>query len=102
MMHFSCDICSKDMSQTGAERYVLKMEAFAAIAPSELTDEDLETDHVEEMARLLSGIEEGEEAPQPLPQSKKMRFDLCHNCFRKFMNDPLGRESASKFHFSQN
>ena len=32
MMHFSCDICSKDMSQTGAERYVLKMEAFAAIA----------------------------------------------------------------------
>ena len=70
---------------------------------NELTDEDLESDHIEEMARLLSDLEEeGEAAPQPLPTCKKMRFDLCPGCFRKFVNDPLGREWASKFHFSQN
>lgn len=102
MMHFSCDVCGKDMTRDGAERYVLKMEAFAAGAPGELTDEDLETDHVEEMARLLNDMEEGEEPTPPLPTCKKMRFDLCPSCFRKFVNDPLGRESAAKFDFSPN
>lgn len=105
MMHFSCDFCGKDMTPDGTERYVLKMEAFAATDPAELTDDDLETDHVEEMARMLCEMEEADAEPQPLPPtSKKMRFDLCPGCYRKFVNDPLGREGAStaKLHFSPN
>jgi hypothetical protein len=102
MMHFSCDLCGKDMTGDAAERYVLKMEAFAAHDPSALTDEDLETDAVEEMARMLSDLEAGEELPEPLPTSAKMKFDLCPACYRKFVADPLGRESASKFDFSPN
>ncbi len=102
MMHFSCDVCGKDMTQDGAERYVLKMEAFAATDPTELTDDDLEADHVEEMARLLTDLEDSAEQPQLLPTSKKMRFDLCPGCFRKFVHDPLGREAATKFDFSPN
>jgi hypothetical protein len=102
MMHFSCDICGKDLTPDGAERYVLKMEAFAAHRPAGLTDDDLEADHVEEMARLLSDQEDGEELPEPLPACKKMRFDLCPACFRKFDKDPLGRETAAKFDFSPN
>lgn len=101
MMHFSCDICGKDMTRAGAERYVLKMEAFAASDPAELTDDDLEADHVEEMGRLLSDLEETDGEPQLPPTSKKLRFDLCPGCFRKFANDPLGREAA-KFDFSSN
>ncbi|AWM36086.1 hypothetical protein GobsT_61540 [Gemmata obscuriglobus] len=102
MMHFSCDVCGKDMTRDGAERYVVKMEAFASCDPGVLTDGDLETDHIEEMAQLLSDLEEGGDAPAPLPACKKMRFDLCPACFRKFVNDPLGRESAAKFDFSPN
>lgn len=102
MMHFSCDVCGKDMTDDGAERYVLKMEAFAARDPAALTDDDLETDAVEEMAQMLRGLEDGEELPEPLPASKKMRFDLCPGCFRKFVADPLGRDSAAKFDFSPN
>lgn len=90
------------MTSDGAERYVLRMEAFAANDPAELTDDDLETDHVEEMARMLDEMEISDEEPQLLPVCKKMRFDLCSACFRKFVNDPLGRESASKFDFSPN
>jgi hypothetical protein len=101
MMHFSCDYCGKDMTEEGTSRYVLKMEAFAA-EPVQLTDDDLEDDHVEEMARLLNERENGDEEPPLLPTCKKMRFDLCANCFRKFVADPLGRESANKFDFSSN
>jgi hypothetical protein len=102
MMHFSCDFCGKDMTPDGTERFVLKMEVFAATDPRELTDDDLETDHVEEMARLLCAMEEAEEEPPLLPTCKKMRFDLCARCFRKFVKDPLGRENAAKFDFSSN
>jgi hypothetical protein len=102
MMHFSCDFCGKDMTPDGAERYVLKMEVFAATAPGELTDEDLEADHVEEMARMLCEQEQADDGPQLLPACKKMRFDLCPGCARKVVKDPLGRESAAKFDFSPN
>jgi hypothetical protein len=102
MLHFSCDICGKDLSE-GAARYVVKMEAFAATDPAQLTDDDLNTDHVEEMAQLLSEIEDGErDAPEVLPACQKHRFDLCQGCYRKFVKDPLGRDTATRFDFSEN
>jgi hypothetical protein len=84
-------------------RYVVKLEAFAATDPAELTAADLDADHVEEMAELLTEMEEsGVDAPEELPAAKKMRFDLCPMCYRKFLSDPLGRENAAKFDFSEN
>jgi hypothetical protein len=31
-----------------------------------------------------------------------MRFDLCTECRRKFLKNPLGREPTKQFDFSQN
>src|SRR5262245_42138618 len=82
MLHFSCDICGKDLTPEGAARFVVKMEAFAATDPAQLTEDDLDTDHVEEMAQLLNEIEDGEaDEPEVLPVCKKMRFDLCPMCY---------------------
>jgi hypothetical protein len=103
MLHFSCDICGKDLTPEGAARFVVKMEAFAATDPAQLTDDDLDTDHVEEMAQLLSEIEDGDTAaPELLPACKQLRFDLCPTCYRKFVKDPLGRDAAARFDFSEN
>jgi|SRR5579872_4122703 len=103
MLHFSCDICGKDLTPDGTPRYVVKMEAHAATDPAQLTDEDMDSDHVEEMAQLLSAIEMGEEdAPELPPVCQKLRFDMCPMCYRKFLKDPLGRDSATRFDFSEN
>lgn len=102
MLHYSCDQCGKDLSAGGADRFVLKMEGFAAGAPAELTEDDLDTDHIEEMAQLLEEMEETGTEPDLPPVCKKMRFDLCSACFRKFLLAPLGRETAAKFDFSPN
>jgi hypothetical protein len=103
MLHFSCDICGKDLPPESAARYVVKMEAYPATDPAELTEEDTDTDHVEEMARLLDEQEElGEDEPTLLPSRKKLQYDLCPSCCRKFLADPLGRENAAKFDFSEN
>ena len=101
MRHFSCDLCGKDMTQANAPRYTVKMEAFAATDPAELTEDDLDGDHVEEMARMLTELADGDEPPLP-PAAKTMQYDLCPACYRKFVADPLGRESANNFDFSEN
>src|SRR5438874_13584954 len=102
MLHFSCDICGKTLTADSVSRYVVKMEAYAATDPAELTEEDTDADHVEEMARLLDEQEEmGDDGPELPPANKKMRFDLCPGCYRKFVADPLGRENAAKFDFSE-
>src|SRR5687767_7747865 len=81
-LHFPCDFCGKDLTPGVTSRFVVKMEAYAAADPAELTDEDTDADHVEEMARLLTEQEEsGDEAPALLPVCKKMRFDLCQFCY---------------------
>ena len=90
------------LNRDGGTFRTTDMEAFAANDPSELTDDDLEADHVEEMARMLCEMEDSDEEPEFLPVCKKLRYDLCAGCFRKFVADPLGRESAAKFDFSEN
>lgn len=103
MMHFSCDICSKDLASESSNRFIVKMDAYAAKDPAELTDEDMDADQVEEMARLLQDQEDnGDDAPAALPACMKMQFDLCTFCYRKFVADPLSRESVAKFDFSEN
>jgi hypothetical protein len=77
------------------------MEAYPAADPGELTEADLDRDHVETMAELLEELEDA--APTaPAPTCRKMEYDLCPGCYRKFVADPLGREQARKLHFSKN
>jgi hypothetical protein len=98
MMHFSCDLCGKDLTPSATGRYVVRIEVFAAHDPAELTEDDLDADHLEEIGQLLS--EEGADA-EPAPVSQELRYDLCPSCHKKFLADPLGRE-LQKFDFSEN
>ena len=98
MLHVSCDVCGTDLSGGSNGRYVVKMEVYAAFDPAELTEDDLDADHLEEISQIIA--EEGPES-EPAPAAKKLRYDLCRNCHRKFLADPLGRE-VLKLHFSEN
>jgi len=97
-MHFSCDLCSKNLREGVDGRYVVKMEIFAAHDPAELTEDDLDADHLEEMSLLLA---DEDASMEPSPVQSQKRFDLCPTCHKKFLADPLGRE-ALKFSFSPN
>ena len=59
---------------------------------------DLDSDHLEEIGQLLS--DENADA-EPAPAFKKLKYDLCPSCHKKFLDDPLGRE-LQKFDFSAN
>ena|SRR5437763_9960597 len=102
MHHITCDLCGRKL-RAGEDHHVLKIEAFAAQDPAALTDADLDDDHMEAVSEMLREMEElEEEAPEPEPANQRRRYDLCPACVRKFLRDPLGKEAAQKFDFSEN
>jgi hypothetical protein len=103
MMHFTCDLCGKGLTPGQDDRYVVKIEVFAAHDPGKLTEADLEDDHLEAVSDLLQDMtgQEEEQGAFP-PTSKQFRYDLCPACHQKFVRDPLSKDNSQKFDFSKN
>jgi hypothetical protein len=103
MLHVTCDLCGKELTPGDDHRYVVKMEVFAAHDPSEITEADLDDDHMEAVSQLLRDTEESLSDPDSdAPAYKNFRYDLCPECHKKFVRDPLSKEAAQKFDFSEN
>jgi hypothetical protein len=103
MLHITCDLCGKELLPGDDHRYVVKLEVFAAHDPREITEADLDEDHMEAVSQLLRDMEENEtDEPEMAPTYQKFRYDLCPDCQKKFVRDPLGKEAAQKFDFSEN
>jgi len=102
MLHFTCDLCGRELVACGDQRYVVKMEVYAAYDPLEITEDDLDRDHMEEIGQLIEQMEDMD--PQQLEDEvyKNFRFDFCPECHKKFLKDPLGREASQRFDFSEN
>ncbi len=103
MLHITCDLCGKGLNPGQDDRYVVKVEVFAAHDPGKLTEADLDDDHMEAVSELLQDMAGQEEETDAFPPaSKHFRYDLCPNCHQKFVRDPLSKENAQKFDFSKN
>ncbi|ADB17664.1 hypothetical protein Psta_2999 [Pirellula staleyi DSM 6068] len=98
MIHYSCDRCKCVISADDL-RYQVKMEIEAAMEPIEDHLLDADRDHLLEIDEILE-----EEALGGVSEEiyQKKRFDLCSKCFRKFMQNPLGRDVKSSLGFSSN
>jgi hypothetical protein len=103
MLHVTCDLCGKELRLGDEHRYVVKIEVFAAHDPAEITEADLDEDHMEAVSQLLRDMEDnGDELDDADPPHQNFRYDLCPECRKKFSRDPLGRDAAQKFDFSEN
>ena len=101
MMHISCDHCGKQL-RCGQDHFIVKIEVFAGHDPAEITEADLEEDHMEAVSQLLREMEEADEANALEPTSQHLRYDLCPECRRRFLRDPLRKDTIQKFDFSEN
>ena len=103
MLHVTCDLCGKQLRPGEEHHYVVKIEVFAAQDPAEITEADLDEDHMEAVSELLREMEDNlDDADLTEPAHKHLRYDLCPKCRQKFVRDPLGKEAAQKFDFSEN
>jgi hypothetical protein len=103
MVHVTCDCCRKELYPADDQHFVVKIEVFASQEPLKLTEADLDEDHMEEVSKLLCEIEDNPDDDERVePTCRHFRYDLCPECHKKFVRDPLGREAAQKFDFSKN
>ena len=101
MIHYSCDCCKRELDSDEL-RYVVKMEVYAAFDPSALDEGDDDRDHLQEMQEILQRAEDAVDSQIGSEVYEQLRFDLCSDCRKKFVKNPLGRELLKPFHFSQN
>ncbi|MFQ3652344.1 MAG: hypothetical protein SNJ75_18665 [Gemmataceae bacterium] len=100
MLRIFCDGCGRELA-TSEDRHILKLEVYTANEPAELTEDDLDADHLEMISTLLQQEMPADQAPSE-PSYTRLRYDLCNQCRKRFLRDPLAREAATKFHFSKN
>ena len=103
MLHVTCDLCGKVLRPGDDQHFVVKVEVFAAQDPAEITEADLDEDHMEAVSELLREMEDSLTDGDELEEaSQHFRYDLCPQCRGKFVRDPLSKEGAQKFDFSEN
>jgi hypothetical protein len=100
MVHHSCDLCKRLIDPEEDLRYVVKIEVYAALDPVDVAADD-DRDNLLEMHEILERMDDAESGAVGDDVYQTLRFDLCRDCRRRFLRNPLGRESK-KFNFSAN
>jgi hypothetical protein len=100
MVHYKCDLCGKELTPVCDLRYVVRISAYPGGDPDQITEEDLEEDHMEAVAEMIRRDESpGED--DPINSYRAFRFDLCGCCHKKYLSDPLGRDLSRVPDFSE-
>ena len=102
MIRYSCDLCKRELDSQDDLRYVVKIEVYAAFDPAATDGEDDDHDHLEEIQDILERMEDSASNQIGDDVYQQLRFDLCPDCRRRFIKNPLGRETAKAFGFSSN
>ena len=89
MIRYQCDKCGRRLTANDAERYIVKMEIYAAAGPLDFDAGELERDHQDEMDRLLEQLEAADPDAVEDQTYRCLRFDLCRACQQGLLDDPL-------------
>ena len=102
MIHFTCDMCGKPLLTDEDVRYVVKVEVYAAYDPMEVTEDDLDENHLGAMSEIIEQMEGMD--PDELEDQvyKSFRFDLCPACHQRYLEDPLFRHRRLRLGFHDN
>lgn len=100
MIHYTCDCCKRRIDAADELRYIVRLEVYAALDPSEEADDD--RDHLQEIQEVLERLDDPTDEDVCNEVYQQKRFDLCSDCRNSFVQDPLGRPISTQINFSQN
>ncbi len=100
MRHFTCDSCGRPVASS--EHFCATIEVRPTFDPDQLTEEDLEADHLQKVAAMIEQIEATGVEPEDESEPRRFELDLCQGCRNRFVRDPLGRELPRRLNFSNN
>lgn len=100
MIQYTCDCCQRLINPEEEVRYVVRMEIYAAFDAAE--DVDCDRDHLQEIEDILESLSDLEDSDIGADVFQQVRYDLCSDCRKKFLSNPLGRVTSRKVGFSNN
>ncbi|MDP6924577.1 MAG: hypothetical protein R2568_10660 [Candidatus Scalindua sp.] len=105
MIRYSCDMCGRSLVPDEDERYVVKIEVYAACDSMDVDCEDeefindFEEDDDDENDEEIDNVESDEIESI---EYKTFRYDLCSKCHSRYLQDPLSINSIRRGRFSEN
>ncbi|MEE9296458.1 MAG: hypothetical protein V3W34_16060 [Phycisphaerae bacterium] len=90
MIRFECDRCGALLAPNDAQRFIVRIEAFAAAGSIELAQDDADRDRSEQITRLIESLNNADPDQIEDQTYRSMRFDLCATCHRAYLASPLG------------
>ena len=101
MIHYTCDRCKRAIDTALQMRHVVKIEVKAIV--DDLTEDfEDEVDHLSELHQLLEGMGDEGDPCDLADMALRGRYDLCPDCYRQFVKNPLGRDALLALGFSNN
>lgn len=102
MIHYSCDRCKQMLDPEEDLRYVVRIEVHAAMEPLDLDETEDDRDHLMEIQEILERIDDGDGDSVGDDIYQNRQFDLCADCYREYIKNPIGREAPVHLGFSEN
>jgi hypothetical protein len=102
MIHYTCDRCKRQINTAGQTRYIVQIDIQTATAETKAEQED-DIDQLMELHQLLEGLtSDSLGLDEDEASSHHGRYDLCPECHRQFLKNPLGRDAVLALGFSNN
>ncbi len=90
MIRYECDKCGTPLAANDHQRFIVKVEAFAAAGTLDLTSDDLAEDRSDQIKALIDELNNADPDEIEDQTYRALRFDLCTRCHRMFLRNPLG------------
>ncbi|MCC7474901.1 MAG: hypothetical protein IT425_05865 [Pirellulales bacterium] len=102
MIRYICDLCQTEIDPRHESSYVVQMELYPAASTEEFRIDD-DRDHLADFNEVLRRFDEFDDEGVLLGSDnyRKKRFDLCSDCAKRFLQDPLGRRASQSLELSK-
>jgi hypothetical protein len=99
-LHY-CDGCKRMLDSEDDVRYKVRVKVSVAGNDADAEVDD-DRDHLQEIQDMLECLGDLGTPPADSDGRLTLRFDLCDECLKKFLLDPLGRRVTQQLDFSKN
>ena len=89
MIRYECDKCGARLTANDANRFIVKMEVYAAAGHLEF-DADAVENAGEELDAILSQLRSADPDEIEDQTYRSFRFDVCNSCRKELLAKPLG------------
>ena len=104
MIRYNCDMCGRSLAPEEDDRYVVKIEIYAACdsMDADCEDEEFINDFEEDDDEGDDEVDNLDPDEIESIEYKTFRYDLCCKCHSKYLQDPLSIKSIRRGRFSEN